>query len=240
MKKQTVLVTGSFSGLGEQICKDLIEKGHRVLGYDILYSNAMDVALPRAGSAFKAYDFSDGSILEPERVDMLINCAGINYIDWLEDITLADFRDVMDTNVFGIIAMTQRLLPLLRESSAPGIINIVSNAAHVPMRASAVYNASKGAALILSRQMARELSGSVPVVSVSPNFIEGTRMSAYIRKKVPELRGWTPEEAERYLRASLPAGEPTPKELVARIVVDLVQLGPDLKFLTGTDIPVGA
>lgn len=200
--------------------------GHRVYQYDIV--NGHDVCSPRDSmSAF------------PDKLDILINCAGVNYINWLENVSEQDWDEMMETNVKGIFRMTQHCLSRLRVSRGT-VLNIVSNAAHMPMRCSAAYNASKGAALILTKQLARELAPDITVFSVSPNKLHGTKMSKGIDAQVVETRGWTLEEAERYQLAGILCGVETQPSVVAEFIAYLLQDKAHHVCLTGTDIPYGA
>lgn len=218
------LVTGAKNGLGKAIAESLALNGWRVLCWDIV--DGFDVTKP------------DQSAL-PAHLDALINCAGINSQDWLGDVKESDWDAVMNVNVKGIFKMTQCCAPLLRESKGT-IINIVSNAAHVPMRCSAAYNASKGAALILTKQLARELSPDITVFSVSPNKISGTKMSEYIDEQVTRTRGWTKEQAHKYQLSALLTGEETPAGCIADFIAFLLSSKERNKYLAGCDIPYGA
>ena len=221
-----IIVTGGDAGLGAAIVDALRKAGHTVLVYDI--KQGLDVLNP------------DPVLALTFRVDVLINCAGVNKINWLQNVTEADWDHVMDVNVKGIFKMTQAFLPNLLKTKGT-VLNIVSNAAHMPMRCSAAYNASKGAALILTKQLARELtSQGVTVFSVSPNKLRGTEMSDSIDQQVVATRGWTMEEAQRYQLAGLLTGEETPPEAVAEFIAFLLQDKEHHKYLSGCDIPYGA
>ena len=137
-----ILITGSGKGLGLALSEELENQGHNVFGYDI--GNGDDVRRP---------DLSD----LPEELDILINNAGVNIINWLEKFVEGEWDMVMDTNAKGIYMMSQACLPMLIKSKGT-IVNIVSNAAHMPMTCSLAYNASKGAAHIMTLQLARELT----------------------------------------------------------------------------------
>ena len=100
--------------------------------------------------------------------------------------------------------------------------NVISNAAHIPMTHSLMYNASKAAQEIVTRQMARELK-EYCIFGVNPNKLEGTQMSLEIEAQVRELRGWTEEEARRYQLAALPAGVETPPESLAEFIAGLMR-----------------
>lgn len=221
-----IIVTGGDAGLGAAIVDALRKAGHSVLVYDI--KRSLDILNP------------DPLLTLTFRVDVLINCAGVNKINWLQNVTEADWDHVMGVNVKGIFKMTQAFLPNLLKTKGT-VLNIVSNAAHMPMRCSAAYNASKGAALILTKQLARELtSQGVTVFSVSPNKLRGTEMSDSIDQQVVATRGWSMEEAQRYQLAGLLTGEETPPEAVAEFIAFLLQDKEHHRFLAGCDIPYGA
>lgn len=224
MSEKVAVVTGSESGLGAAIAVALELKGYIVRRYDLRMGD--DVRNPHPESL-------------PGKVDVLVNCAGVNRIGWLPTVTERDWDDVMDTNAKGIFLMTQALLPALQAAKGT-VLNIVSNAAHMPMRCSAAYNASKGAALILTKQLARELSPDITVFSVSPNKVAGTGMSRDIDLQVMKTRGWTAEQARKYQLSSLLTGEETPVECIAEFVGFLLQDKAHHKYLTGCDIPYGA
>jgi NAD(P)-dependent dehydrogenase (short-subunit alcohol dehydrogenase family) len=221
---KTALVTGSASGLGRAIMRELSHHRFKVIGYDI--HDGRDVLEP------------DPSVI-PDRMDILVNCAGVNIIGWLGEVMDEDWDRVMDVNTKGIFKMTQACLPALRRSKGT-VLNIVSNAAHMPMRCSAAYNASKGAALILTKQLARELAPEITVFSVSPNKLKGTGMSDSIDEQVVITRGWTKEKAQEYQLAGLLAGEETPADRVAEFIGFLLSTKERHKYLTGCDIPYGA
>ena len=222
----TILVTGAASGLGAAISNALIADGHDVLRYDLAWGQ--DVLRP------------DAALVEGLPLDILVNCAGINRIDWLPNVTDADWDSVMDVNVKGIFKMVQAFAPRLIERGGT-VLNIVSNAAAMPMRCSAAYNASKGAALILTKQLARELtSQGVTVFSVSPNKLSDTGMSRSIDAQVMRTRGWTMAEAQRYQLAGLLTGEETPPAAVAELIAFLLKSKARHKHLSGCDLPYGA
>lgn len=226
-----ILITGSSSGLGRILRHTFEDFGHTVISYDLKDGN--DVANPSPALAENIRNRVGG-------LDILINCAGVNGIDYLEDLTDDAWQKIMDTNAKGIMAMSRACLPLLIESKGT-ILNIVSNAASMPMTASLAYNASKGAALIMTRQLARELTRrhGITVFSVSPNKLKGTGMSRDIERDVQRVRGWSAEEAERYQLASMLCGEETDAETVADFIVYLLSHKQRHKFLSGCDIPYG-
>jgi NAD(P)-dependent dehydrogenase (short-subunit alcohol dehydrogenase family) len=219
------VVTGSSSGLGACIAQHLVGSGHSVLSFDIAHGG--DVRNPSVNREFR-----DGGI------DVLINCAGIVRLNWLENVSSKEWDQVMDVNVKGILKMSQHLLHDLRSSKGT-ILNIVSSAADMPMRTSAAYCSSKSAALMLTRVMAREWAPDVTVFSISPNRLKDTRMSDTVDRQASDLRGWDATTvANRQLAASL-IGEETPPDQVAGLIAYLLTTKAHHKYLTGCDIPYG-
>jgi len=221
-----ILVTGSGAGLGLAIVTALLAAGHQVLKYDI--KEGMDVTDPPADLEYQV-----------EELDGLINCAGINCNEWFEDITLASLAKVMNVNAFSMVHMTQELLGPLKASKG-FVLNIVSNASHIPMTSSLAYNASKAAAAMITRQMAHELTPKygITVFSISPNKLAGTEMSKQIEDNVVATRGWTREYAAEYQKKALMHGLETPPQAIADYIVHLLATG-SWKYMSGTDIPFG-
>lgn len=237
--QKTAVVTGDASGLGLAIKQKLVTHGFVVYGVDI--KRGHDVREPRNWSLLG----TDGerrmaSELQAMGVDALVNCAGVNRQDWIENMTQEKWDRVMSTNAYSMLAMTQLFLEGLKLKQG-AVCNIVSNAAHVPMTCSSAYNASKGAALILTKQMARELTKlhGITVFSVSPNKLAGTQMSNDIEREVERTRGWTPQEAWEYQKAALLTGEETPPGVVAELIGFLLSNRSRHRFLSGCDIPYG-
>lgn len=220
-----ILVTGSGDGLGAALVHSLSAAGHTVWGYD--RKDGYDVRKPDVGWV--------------QSLDVLINNAGINKIDWLEKFEESDWDAVMDTNAKGIYMMTRALLPKLIESRGT-VLNIVSNAAHMPMTCSLAYNASKGAAHIMTLQLARELTKrhGITVFGVAPNKMGGTGMSDAIDEQVVRTRGWSRQQAQDYQRAALLTGEETPPRAVAEFITFLLSSKERHRFLSGCVVPYGA
>lgn len=222
-----IIVTGSASGLGALILETLRDAGFDAFGFD--HKMGDDVRFP------------ERTMVSGEELYALINCAGVNKISWLEDLTEESWDETLGANAYGMVRMAQHFLPALRAAKGT-ILNIVSNASHMPMRGSVAYNASKAAAHIITLQMARELYGrhGVTVFGISPNRLAGTAMSNSIDEQVTIQRGWTLEEAQKYQRASLPIGEETDPAQLAEFIGFLLSTKERHKYLHGCVLPYGA
>jgi len=220
-----ILITGSGKGLGKAMKDELEKQGHLVIGYDI--NNGDDVTKAETAASIN--------------VDVLINNAGVNLIDWLENFTEDMWDKVMDVNAKGIYMMSRACLPSLIKNKGT-ILNIVSNASHMPMTCSLAYNASKGAAHIMTLQMARELTKKhgITVFGIAPNKLSGTGMSESIDEQVVKTRGWANDYARQYQLDGLLTGEETPPQRLAEFIAYLLQSKEHHKYLTGCILPYGA
>lgn len=244
MELKTYLITGAGRGLGLALAKVLSEQyGKAVIGVDKFH--------PADGPTMGYYDTD---LRSPEairymcrdlakrrvRVHVLVNCAGVNLMDWLEDISLQAYDEVMAVNARAPFLLVQGLLEDLSDGGT--VCNIVSNAAHVPMTASLAYNASKGALHIMTLQMARELTKrkGITVFGIAPHKLDGTGMSRYIEERVVTVRGFTPEKAHEYQLSVMPTGRETKPEEVAEFAGWLLAEKARHSQLSGCILPYGA
>ena len=190
------LVTGATRGIGRQVAADLAARGWTVLvsgrSAEVAHAAAADLADAGDVRALEVdLDVTDAAAAEavPEavrastgRLDVLVNNAAA-FAYWSELATAADLvsaRAVMETNLFGPWRLTQVLLPLLRESAHPRIVNVSSGAGShgddqfgLTRRggAAASYGVSKAALNALTASLAAELAGSgVLVNAVCPGL----------------------------------------------------------------------
>lgn len=174
------VVTGAGQGLGRAVALRLARDGFDIVAVDIDAKRAGRTAEEVGGSA-AVLDVRDFEAVEAmaatfERVDALINNAGIWHKRSLQESSVAELRDVIDVNVVGTVLMTKALAPLLAQSPTPAIVNVSSVAAALSSPDLGTYPASKAAVESLTRQWAVELA-PIRVNAVGPGLIvtEGTR-----------------------------------------------------------------
>ncbi len=170
------LVTGGNKGLGYETARRLIALGHSVI-ICARDREKGEAAAQRLGARFVQLDVTNDASVnaaaawlqqQPGGLDVLINNAGIAGARTpVPDVTAEETRVVFDTNVFGIVRVTHALLPLLRASKNPVIVNVASGlgsfeAVHDTSRieskvAALAYCSSKSAVTMLTVQYARAL-----------------------------------------------------------------------------------
>jgi NAD(P)-dependent dehydrogenase (short-subunit alcohol dehydrogenase family) len=166
--------------------------------------------------------------------DEIVYCSAVNELKWLKDIYKRHLEEAFAVNYFGwvnLIATHERMFPQRLKRA----VALVSDAATTPMRGSLLYNSSKAALAFSIRNMARELAPNTVVVGVSPTVIDDTPMTDYIDEEVPKFRGWTPQHAHFYEKASIPMGRRVTKDEVAATML-FALTGPE--SLTGSIIDI--
>ena len=105
-------------------------------------------------------------------IDVLVNNAGIERHGSVEELSMADFKDVMETNYFGVLRCTKALLPLMRKNRNGCIINVTSIAGKIANTPLGAYTASKFALEAVSESLAQEVKPhNIKVAIVEPGII---------------------------------------------------------------------
>jgi NAD(P)-dependent dehydrogenase (short-subunit alcohol dehydrogenase family) len=165
-------VTGGGSGIGAAIARRLMADGARVAVLDL------DVSNPPEGALAVKADLTDDETVraavdrvlqEWDRLDVLVNNAGIGSQGTVADNPDDEWHRVLDVNLLGMVRATRAALPALRRSPSAAIVNTGSIAATAGIPQRAVYSASKGAVHALTRAMAADhLAEGIRVCAVAP------------------------------------------------------------------------
>ena len=179
MTKRSVLVTGASSGIGAATASLLLDRGWRVFAA----ARRLELMAPLAAQGAELLELdlsnaesrSDLAAQITNRVgalDAVVNNAGFGEVGPLETMELERARAIFEVNVFGLIGLTQLLLPAMRERGRGRVINVSSIAGRWVTPGSGWYGASKFALEALSDALRLELkSFGLQVVVVEPGLI---------------------------------------------------------------------
>ena len=160
--EKVVLVTGGSSGIGKSICTVLSAKGYKVYG-TTRNPEKIDEKIPFNLVKMDVTDWdSVKSCVEfilsrEQKIDVLINNAGIGIISAVEDVSENEFFAVFRTNVLGPLYVMQNVLPHMRKQKQGLVINVASIAGHVALPYRGIYCASKAALQRLTESLRMEL-----------------------------------------------------------------------------------
>jgi NAD(P)-dependent dehydrogenase (short-subunit alcohol dehydrogenase family) len=224
---KTALVTGANKGLGYEIAAGLGARGFRVAvgARDQARGEAAVKALRAGGAdAFAVpLDVTDDRSVAAaaallDRLDVLVNNAGIageTGPGWVQDPTTLDLdvvRQVVETNVFGVIRVTNAMLPLLRRSASPRIVNISSSVGSITWQADpdidvgpvmAAYSPTKSYLNAVTVHYARQFAGTGILINAACPGLVATDFTGSVGRPAADA-AVTPIRL-----ATLPDGGPT-------------------------------
>jgi len=213
------VVTGGASGIGAAIATELLSRGARVAAFDLDPSGCPD------GVLGVVVDVSDDASVRAGvqtvvdswgGLDVLVNNAGIGAQGQVDANDDAEWHRVLDVNLLGVVRTTRAALPHLRRSAAAAVVNTGSIAATAGIPERALYSATKGAVLALTRAMAADhLREGIRVNCVNP----GTADTPWIDRLL--ARADDPAAERAALDARQPHGRLVSAEEVATAVAYL-------------------
>jgi len=220
MSRRVVVITGAAGGIGASTVAHFQDLGDVVIGLDL--AGGFDVT-DRAACEKAASDV----LAAHGRIDVLCNVAGVGAVGDVVAATDADWQRVFSVNVFGLAHMSAAVLPAMRTARSGAIVNVCSVAASVGLVERAVYSASKGAVLALTRAMAvDEVAHGIRVNCVSP----GTVSSPWVERLAAATPD--PDTTKGNLRRRQPLGRLVTCDEVADAIV---YLAAPTTFTTGAD-----
>lgn len=188
---KTVLITGCSSGYGLETARHFHAQGWsvvatmrtprekllprsermRVLALDVTRSESIAAALEASGP-----------------IDVLVNNAGIGVVGAFEATPMAHVRKVFETNTFGVMAMTQAVIPQFRMRRSGVVVNVTSSVTLAPMPLAAAYTASKMAIEGFTGSLAHELQAfEVSVKLVEPGYAPTTQFAQNTQMRIEDL-----------------------------------------------------
>jgi len=178
---KVIIITGASSGIGEATAKLLAKNGARVvLGArrtDRLEAIAKDIRAEGGTVEYQALDVTQRSQMEDlvqfaqskfDRVDVLINNAGIMPLSALDQLKVEEWDKMIDVNIKGVLYGIAAALPVMKAQKSGQIINLSSIGGHAVSPTAAVYCATKFAVGAISEGLRQEVGGDIRVTVISP------------------------------------------------------------------------
>ncbi|KQU71457.1 MULTISPECIES: SDR family oxidoreductase [unclassified Rhizobacter] len=187
---KTVLITGCSSGFGLETARHFLERDWRVIA--TMRTPRDDVLPPSACLSVLQLDVTDAQSIRRAvdaagPIDVLVNNAGFGAPAPFELTRLETVRELFETNTFGTMAVTQAVLPQLRERRSGVVVNVTSSATLKPLPLVGVYRAAKAAVNAFTESLAAEVEQfGVRVHIVLPGSSGETRFRDTARA---QLRG---------------------------------------------------
>ena len=182
-----ILVTGGARGIGKAIVEQLAKQGNTILlHYNKSENEAKELEKALKEKSISVYKYKadlskfeeakemvEYFISKVKNIDVLINNAGISQIKLFTDITIEDWKKMMDTNISSMFYVTREVVPNMIHNKKGCIINISSIWGETGASCEVHYSASKGAVNGFTKALAKELGPSnIRVNAIAPGFIE--------------------------------------------------------------------
>ena len=185
VENKVVIVTGASSGIGEATARLLAKNGAKVvLGArrtDRLETIAKDIHAEGGIAEYQTLDVTKPDQLEEvaqfakskfERVDVLINNAGVMPLSALDQLKVEEWDRMIDVNIKGVLYGIAAVLPIMKAQKTGQIINLSSIGGHAVSPTAAVYCATKFAVGAISEGLRQEVGGDLRVTVISPGTTE--------------------------------------------------------------------
>ena len=243
LEGKTALVTGAASGIGLHTSIRLAEEGARVMMTDINIEEGLQQAEKLGANAtFLKLDITeeeewisvlDETVKRFDRLDILVNSAGMVLIADVEQITLENWRKVHAVNLDGTFLGCKHGVRAMKKFGAGSIINLSSVSGMIGGFNLAAYNSSKGAVRMLTKSVALHCARAgygIRCNSIHPTFIETPMLESMIRDS-PD-----PEKARQTLVRQVPLRRIGKPDDVANMIVYLAS--DESTFVTGTEMVI--
>ncbi len=233
---KVALVTGATGGIGKTIARLFWSEGARMV---LAGTRPAPTDIPD-GARYMAGDVSDEAYVdrlvtaaseEFGRLDILVNAHGSDFHSDIASTSLADAARILEVNLLGVLATMKHAIPRMLDSGGGSIVNVASRLGQVAIPGQAVYSASKGGLIMLSKGAAIDYGRrGIRVNVVAPGMTATEMIDAWVRAQ-PDPTGF-----RRGLEESIPLGRlATPMEVASAV---LFLASDEASHITGAVLPV--
>ena len=242
MKDKNIIITGGASGIGLAMVHKFASVGSLVHVLDI-NTDAAETAFNSLGDSVKFYSCDVGDtqqvkqtvdqIATSNRIDVLINNAGIAHVGNVENTTEQDMDRLYQVNIKGVYNCIHASIPHMKENGGGVILNTASIASSVGIADRFAYSMTKGAVLTMTYSVAKDyLDWNIRCNCISPARVHTPFVDGFIAQNYPDKQ----EEMFEALSKTQPIGRMAKPEEVASLALFLCS--DEAAFLTGTDYPI--
>ncbi len=235
---RVALVTGASSGIGLVTAKALRRDGYRVFG-----TSRKPMSDTTDGITMLICDVTDDASVQAAvddvlsragRVDLLVNNAGIGLLGGAEESSAAQAKAVFDVNVFGVLRMTNAVLPVMRRQRSGRIVNLSSILGLIPSPYNALYASTKHAIEGYSESLDHEVrTQGIRVVLVEPGVTRTSFEENITRPDQPlPVYETIRANAEKLMREIIAKGD-APEVVAATVVRAANAASPKRRYTAG-------
>lgn len=185
-QKNTAIITGASSGIGQATAKELAAKGYHVMlaarREERLVELKKEIEAEGGSADYKVTDVTSAeemkslakeTLEKTGRIDVLVNNAGLMPLSFMNKLKIDEWDKMVDVNIKGVLYGIAAVLPIMEEQKSGHIINVSSVAGHQVMKGSAVYSGTKYAVRAISDGLRQEIDPSheIRVTIVSPGAV---------------------------------------------------------------------
>jgi len=237
---KVALVTGASSGFGQLTAASLADGGYRVFGTSrskhSTPSNGIDMLVLDVRSEDSVRSCVRHILAQTGRIDVLVNNAGQIHASVIEETSLEQAKDILETNFWGVVRVTYAVLPIMRRQRSGRIINVSSLAGLVGIPGQAFYSASKFALEGYAEALSMEVDQfNVFVSLIEPGFFK-THLHHEMQRAAMRSEDYAVlrEALETTLTVAIEHGDDPHK--VAEMIVRIVESkSPRLRYRVGND-----
>jgi len=180
---KTALITGAANGIGLEIAKMYARKGADIISFDLENPEELEKYVKEQGRRYlfcpgdltqieTIQNAADRSIAEFQKIDVLVNCAGVGILEMAEDCTEKIWNLTMAVNLTGSMWMAQKVGKTMIKNGGGSIINIASQAGIVAIEKHLAYGTAKAGLIQITKQLALEWGQyNIRVNAISPTII---------------------------------------------------------------------
>lgn len=232
LKDKVILITGSSSGIGAATARLAKEYGATIILHGRIESEELKKIAQELNCDYIFCDVADKTAVDAEvqrilkkveRIDALVNCAGIAPRPSFMESTDEVWLDVFKVNVLGTVHFCQSVIPVMQKVKSGRIVNIASIRANIGTSGKPVYSATKAAIVNLTSVLAKDFAPDIYVNAVSPGYTD-----------TPISKNWD-EKVWKQVNTALVGRIAQPKE-IAEVILFLAS--DRASFITGQTIIV--